>query len=305
MSVPRLHRIALGVLLSVALLPAFPVTAPAAPGSGLAGKQAEVDRAVSDYRKSQDRLDELQRRIAGQSSRLDTLVDAQAHAQARLTRRAEIMYRTGEVSFLSVVIGASSFEDFATRWIMLTRINQEDADAIVALMLARKQVGRSADELLRLQEDAAKEAGAMQDRLARARRDLSSSQAALAEYRRRIANAKRAGAAATPRRSAARRYSDVRGSGAWKVAVASHYGSNFTGRGANGERIGPNSMMCAHKTLPFGTLIEFKYRGRTAVAKVADRGPYTHGRTFDLGPGVIKVLGFSGVHEVRYRIISR
>jgi rare lipoprotein A len=98
---------------------------------------------------------------------------------------------------------------------------------------------------------------------------------------------------------------DLAGTGNWQVGVASHYGINFTGRGANGEPIGPYTMMVAHKTLPFGTLIEFEYNGKRAVAKVADRGPYTPGRDFDLGPGVVRVLGFNGVHQVRYRIISQ
>jgi rare lipoprotein A (peptidoglycan hydrolase) len=61
----------------------------------------------------------------------------------------------------------------------------------------------------------------------------------------------------------------------------------------------------AHETLPFGTLIEFEYNGKRAVARIADRGPHTPGRTFDLGPGVVRVLDFGGVHEVRYRIIAR
>jgi rare lipoprotein A (peptidoglycan hydrolase) len=64
-------------------------------------------------------------------------------------------------------------------------------------------------------------------------------------------------------------------------------------------------MMVAHKTLPFGTLIEFEYGGKRAVARVADRGPHSAEREFDLGPGVVRVLGFNGVHEVRYRIIKR
>jgi len=64
-------------------------------------------------------------------------------------------------------------------------------------------------------------------------------------------------------------------------------------------------MVVAHKTLPFGTLIEFEYQGKRAVARVADRGPHSAGRDFDLGPGVIRVLDFSGVHNVKYRIIKR
>ncbi len=87
--------------------------------------------------------------------------------------------------------------------------------------------------------------------------------------------------------------------------MASHYSRTFTGRGASGEAIGPYTMMVAHKTLPFGTLVEFEYQGRRAVASVEDRGPHTPGRDWDLGPGVVRALDFSGVHEVRYRIISR
>jgi rare lipoprotein A (peptidoglycan hydrolase) len=64
-------------------------------------------------------------------------------------------------------------------------------------------------------------------------------------------------------------------------------------------------MMVAHKTLPFGTMVEFSYKGRRAVAVVADRGPYTKGREWDLGPGVVRVLNFNGVHKVRYRVLGR
>jgi rare lipoprotein A len=64
-------------------------------------------------------------------------------------------------------------------------------------------------------------------------------------------------------------------------------------------------MIVAHKTLPFDTLIEFEYNGKRAVARVADRGPFVTGRDFDLGPGVVRVLDFSGVHEVRFRIVQQ
>jgi rare lipoprotein A (peptidoglycan hydrolase) len=95
------------------------------------------------------------------------------------------------------------------------------------------------------------------------------------------------------------------GSGEWKTAVASHYGRDFTGRGASGAEIGPYSMIVAHRTLQFGTLIEFEYGGKRAVASVQDRGPHVEGREFDLGPGVVRVLDFAGVDDVRYRIISK
>ncbi len=81
-------------------------------------------------------------------------------------------------------------------------------------------------------------------------------------------------------------------------------GATFSGRGASGAEIGPYSMIVAHRTLPFGTLVEFEYRGKRAVASVQDRGPHIPGRTWDLGPGVVRTLDFSGVDEVRWRLVQ-
>jgi rare lipoprotein A (peptidoglycan hydrolase) len=97
--------------------------------------------------------------------------------------------------------------------------------------------------------------------------------------------------------------STVSGTG-WRSAVASWYGPGFYGNTmASGQILTETSMVVAHRTLPFGTRIEFSYHGRTCVAVVMDRGPYSSGRTFDLGPGTAKALGFSGVATVQYRIL--
>lgn len=90
----------------------------------------------------------------------------------------------------------------------------------------------------------------------------------------------------------------------WKSAKASWYGPGFYGNTmAGGGTLHPDSMVVAHRSLPFGTMIEFAYNGRTCVAVVADRGPYAGGRVFDLGPGTAGALGFSGVGTVQYRIL--
>jgi rare lipoprotein A (peptidoglycan hydrolase) len=62
-------------------------------------------------------------------------------------------------------------------------------------------------------------------------------------------------------------------------------------------------MIVAHKTLPFGTRIQFSYRGRSCIAVVMDRGPYVGGREFDLGPGTAAALRFDGVDQVSYRLV--
>lgn len=89
--------------------------------------------------------------------------------------------------------------------------------------------------------------------------------------------------------------------GPWRNAVASWYWEPQALAG--GGYLRPDSMIVAHKSLPFGTRIQFSYRGRTCIATVMDRGPYVSGREFDLGPGTAKALGFDGVDTVAYRIV--
>ena len=85
-------------------------------------------------------------------------------------------------------------------------------------------------------------------------------------------------------------------------ALASWYGPGFYGRTtASGERLQHGHMNVAHRSLPFGTRITFYWRGRSACAVVNDRGPFIHGRVFDLGPGTATALRFGGVGVVGYR----
>lgn len=92
----------------------------------------------------------------------------------------------------------------------------------------------------------------------------------------------------------------------WSSARVSWYGPGFYGRStASGAILTQGMMNVAHKSLAFGTRIQFEYNGKTCVAVVNDRGPYVGGRIFDLGPGTASALGFSGVGTVKYRILGR
>jgi len=95
-------------------------------------------------------------------------------------------------------------------------------------------------------------------------------------------------------------------SSGWSSARVSWYGPGFYGRStASGATLTQGMMNVAHRSLAFGTRIQFEYNGKTCVAVVNDRGPYVGGRTFDLGPGTAGALGFSGVGTVKYRILGR
>ena len=74
---------------------------------------------------------------------------------------------------------------------------------------------------------------------------------------------------------------------------ASYYARKFTGRKtASGERLHPDSMTCAHRTYPFGTLLKVynPANGRSVVVRVTDRGPFGRGRIVDLSWGAAKKL---------------
>lgn len=304
MSSSRSHIRALLAALVAGLVALTGATAFAAPSPAqVSESRALVDRAMQRFEAAQERSDRLGEQLATETARLDGIVEEQRALRAALTARANAMYRSGNTGFVSVLLGAETFDDFTARWELLARINRRDAEDLLRLERSRAKAASTSERLLRLQAESARSADAVERELARARRELAADEAALREYRSRV----RAQRAQSTSRAPAKADTQQRleGTGAWKNGVASHYGINFTGRGANGEEIGPYSMIVAHKTLPFGTLIEFEYRGQRAVARVADRGPHVAGREFDLGPGVARVLGFRGVDTVRYRIIER
>lgn len=74
----------------------------------------------------------------------------------------------------------------------------------------------------------------------------------------------------------------------------SWYGPGFYGNnGACGMMPGgmtADTVGVAHRTLPCGTKVTFRYNGVTVVARVIDRGPYVSGRIWDMTHGLCELL---------------
>jgi hypothetical protein len=82
----------------------------------------------------------------------------------------------------------------------------------------------------------------------------------------------------------------------WKRAGATWYGPGLYGRHtACGQTLRPNTVGVAHRNLPCGTRVKFRYRGNVVVARVIDRGPYVNGVAWDLTEAVSERLDFSAV----------
>lgn len=75
---------------------------------------------------------------------------------------------------------------------------------------------------------------------------------------------------------------------------ATYYGNKFHGRRtSDGSRYHKDSLTCAHRTLPFGTLLKVRNvkNGREVVVKVTDRGPFRRGGIVDLSMAAAKEIG--------------
>ena len=62
---------------------------------------------------------------------------------------------------------------------------------------------------------------------------------------------------------------------------------------ANGEFYDGSDMTAAHKTLPFGTIVDVRDidTGNVVRVRVNDRGPFVAGRVIDLSPTAAAALG--------------
>jgi rare lipoprotein A (peptidoglycan hydrolase) len=83
--------------------------------------------------------------------------------------------------------------------------------------------------------------------------------------------------------------------------------SFYSGRSATGERVGPNVLTAAHRTLPFGTKVRVTNlkNGESVTVRINDRGPFVRNRSIDLSDGAAGAIGMkgAGIAPVRMEVI--
>jgi rare lipoprotein A len=90
--------------------------------------------------------------------------------------------------------------------------------------------------------------------------------------------------------------------------VASWYGEEFAGRTtANGEIFDPSQLTAAHRTLPFGTVLDITNpkTSQTVRVRVNDRGPFIGGRVIDLSYAAAQKIGLiePGIGDVQIAVV--
>jgi peptidoglycan lytic transglycosylase len=85
----------------------------------------------------------------------------------------------------------------------------------------------------------------------------------------------------------------------YRLHAASWYGPGFYGgRTACGKTLSAGTLGVANKSLPCGTRVTFRYRGRSVTVPVIDRGPYAGNRSWDLTAATKRALGFPSTGTV-------
>ena len=97
----------------------------------------------------------------------------------------------------------------------------------------------------------------------------------------------------------------------YKTGVtASYYAEDFHGKKtSNGERFNMNGLTCAHKSLPFDTILKVTNlaNGKGVQVRVNDRGPFVASREIDLSKAAAVKLGMigTGTTKVKLEIVKK
>ena len=101
------------------------------------------DAAVAAMEEAQVRIDEATQRIA--------------ELQVQLGNRAAAIYREGEPTFVDVLFGSKSFDDFVTNWDAMEKIGQQDAKLVQESKDAKAEAEAAKEEYSRQEQIAAEE----------------------------------------------------------------------------------------------------------------------------------------------------
>ncbi|MCE5204407.1 MAG: NlpC/P60 family protein [Actinomycetia bacterium] len=162
-------------LLALALALAVPAGAGAAPVDSKRAQavrvRAQVEQldqkveiAAEDYNEANLSYQAVTARVKKSEARLKTLTARQKELQKHLDVRVSGMYRSGPMGVLELLLGASSFEEFATTWDVLSTMNEQDAADVAALKSTRAQVEAARAQLKKDQAKAKAERDVMLDR---------------------------------------------------------------------------------------------------------------------------------------------
>ena len=311
LTVKRTSRALLACMLSGVLA----VSSVGVPAAAYAETSAEQRAQAEDKQAQADelsaRIDELSNQLvearevedeatekydAAEAAKQDALDRKEAaeqkitETQARLSTRVTSMYRSGgAMSFLDVLLGAGSFEEFLTTWDALAAINNQDAALVEENRQARAEAEAAAEEYAE-QSAIAKEELERAQKASQTIAETSSQLASeLESMNSEIADLVARGEQAAAEEEEARQKAQQQASG------GSSGGGSWTDPGSGGELFDSSYFDGWVKpTSYYGVTCEFGYSPITGSHNGIDLGASSGTPIYSSGPGIVTFVGWYG-----------
>jgi len=283
-------------------------------------KQKSLGDAMKSYQKAANDLQETEQKVAAAETQIQDMETQIESSRALLNRQVDFIYRTRGVGYLEMLFSASDVAEFANSLEWLAYIADSDARLISDLKVETTRHTQALEKLNTLLDAQAKTAAALKKDVGQAQSLLTDEQAQADALNSALGDALEREQRAANERAAARKKpaapsvssSDANsdktqyvGTGMVFTGIASWYGK---GSGtASGERFNPDALTAAHKTLPFGTLVQVTYQGKSVVVRINDRGPYSEGRVIDISRRAAEIIGLkrAGLGKVSCEVVTK
>lgn len=102
--------------------------------------EEELQSATDNYTDAKDSQDLAEGKMKRAEKRIKKATEEIADLQDKLGTRARSMYRNGSTSFFDLLMGATSFQAFATNWEILNDMNESDAAMVERTKKLRTEV---------------------------------------------------------------------------------------------------------------------------------------------------------------------
>lgn len=292
------------MIVSIAL-PAFgaPIDDKRTQATQVAAQIEELDTqleiAAEDYNEARSAYDAVSAEVAANEARAAELTTRQDQLEGNLSTRVTGMYRQGPLGALELLLGSSSFEEFATTWDLLQDMNDRDAVQVAELKRIRAELATVLEQLAAQQAEAKAHSDVMAARKGEIEGQLAERQRLLAGIEAEIAQILREQEAARQRAAAAARA---------KSRPATDYGNPSTAPRSEVVNIalsklgapykwaasGPNSFDCSGFTMwvyaQVGVALPHSSRAQINVGQRVSRE--------NLKPGDLVFFGRGTIHHV-------
>lgn len=106
-----------------------------------------LDEANANYNAALAEQDEAEKKVEEAQKTIDQKTEEIEEYQEQLGTRARSMYRTGSSTFIDVLFGSATFDEFATNLDILNTMNEDDANMVAETKAARAELEAAKVEL--------------------------------------------------------------------------------------------------------------------------------------------------------------